>query len=272
MNFEDALQLAAKKHAGQLRRDGTPYIWHPIAVAGLLREAGFNEKHQITGLFHDLLEDTDATGDEIAAFGADILEAVKCLTKESGIDEVNYVERILKNEMAATVKAADRIHNLLDAIHGAGATHAEEARSFLGWYLKQSQKFYRGRFCQALDKVIGLAETACHNDENTVIVPNFDFCEDFELYAKKEVRLREERLASTAGHDMPDLTQVDFFRIDDDLYCRRVQGGNTMDPEKIWYLSDVGWIEVDLNLWDYMEEIEGVTDEYLKQNGIKRSV
>ena len=65
MNFEDALQLATKKHAGQLRRDGTPYIWHPIAVAGLLRTAGFDEKYQVAGLFHDLLEDTDATEDEI---------------------------------------------------------------------------------------------------------------------------------------------------------------------------------------------------------------
>lgn len=272
MSFEDALLLAAKSHAGQQRRDGTPYIWHPIAVADLLRKAGFNEKYQVTGLFHDLLEDTGATEDEIAVFGADILEAVKCLTKEDGADEADYVERILRNEMATVVKAADRIHNLIDAVHGVSATHTKEARNFLGWYLKQSQKFYHGRFCQALDRVIGLAEASCQHDRDMVVIPDFDFREDFEPYIKREDRLHEERLSSTVGHDMPDLDQVDFFRINDDLYCRKVQDGNTMNPEKIWYLSDVGWIEVELNLWDYMEEIEGVTDEYLEQSGIKRSV
>ena len=81
--LEAALQFAAGKHAGQKRIGGEPYISHPMAVAELLRESGYDEEHQIAGLFHDLLEDTDATEDEIAAYGnLQILEAVKLLTKK----------------------------------------------------------------------------------------------------------------------------------------------------------------------------------------------
>lgn len=68
------------------------------------------------GLFHDLLEDTDATYEEIEKLSnARIAEAVKLLTKELGYIMQNYIERIKNNDIAKMVKLADRIHNLSEA-------------------------------------------------------------------------------------------------------------------------------------------------------------
>jgi len=64
--LDAALQFATEKHAGQTRIGGEPYISHPVSVAKMLREEGYDEEYQIAGLFHDLLEDTDATYEEIA--------------------------------------------------------------------------------------------------------------------------------------------------------------------------------------------------------------
>ena len=76
-----ALMFATEKHQGQKRIGGDDYITHPIAVCEMLREQGFDENYQITALFHDLLEDTDATEEEILQLGnSEILTAVQLLT------------------------------------------------------------------------------------------------------------------------------------------------------------------------------------------------
>ena len=112
-----ALEFARKKHDGQKRKGGEPYISHPVAVAEWLRDQGFDEDTQIAGLFHDLLEDTDAAEEEILALSNErVLEAVKLLTKEKGYDMAEYVGGIKGNEIARAVKTADRLHNLRSAV------------------------------------------------------------------------------------------------------------------------------------------------------------
>ena len=56
MKIEDAIIYATKKHTNQTRRDGSPYIFHPIYVCNLLKDQGYPIEYQIAGLFHDLLE------------------------------------------------------------------------------------------------------------------------------------------------------------------------------------------------------------------------
>ena len=76
--FSQALAFAAEKHKRQTRRDKiTPYIYHPIRVAELVRDAGYGVRYQVVALLHDVLEDTKTTDEEIMAFGEDIYEAVK---------------------------------------------------------------------------------------------------------------------------------------------------------------------------------------------------
>ena len=134
--LEDALQFAARKHAGQKRLGGESYISHPVAVAQLLREGGYDEEYQIAGLFHDLLEDTDATDDEIVTYGnVQILEAVKLLTKKKDYVMSEYIAGIKNNKMAFVVKGADRLHNLQSAFCAGEDFKRKYILESLEWYM-----------------------------------------------------------------------------------------------------------------------------------------
>jgi (p)ppGpp synthase/HD superfamily hydrolase len=131
-----ALAFAKEKHVGQKRIGGDDYISHPIAVCEMIKAQGFGEDYQITALFHDLLEDTDATEEEIVRYGNEkILTAVKLLTKSKGYAMKEYVSAIKTNEIAFAVKASDRLHNLQCAL----VTDDEFKRKYiletLDWYL-----------------------------------------------------------------------------------------------------------------------------------------
>ena len=131
-----ALEFAKAKHKGQKRIGGDDYITHPIAVCEIIKSQGFDESYQIAALFHDLLEDTDATEEEILKYGSpEILESVKLLTKEKGYVMSEYISAIKKNPIAFAVKAADRLHNLQCAI----ITDEEFKRKYIletiDWYM-----------------------------------------------------------------------------------------------------------------------------------------
>lgn len=113
ISLKKAEQLARERHEGQFRVGGEPYVTHPIAVAQIVKDWGLGEDYQATALFHDLLEDTDATEDEILRIGGKrVLHSVKLLTKQKGYVMEQYVSAILSDPMARAVKAADRLHNL----------------------------------------------------------------------------------------------------------------------------------------------------------------
>lgn len=115
--IRDALDFATKKHAGQFRIGGEPYITHPIAVADIVKEKGGDTDAIITALFHDLLEDTDATEQEIAKYGGEkVLHSVKLLTKPKNYIMKDYIAGIKSDKIAFLVKGADRLHNLRSAI------------------------------------------------------------------------------------------------------------------------------------------------------------
>ena len=138
-SYRLALEFAKAKHKGQKRIGGDDYITHPIAVSQIVKNQGFDEIYQIAALFHDLLEDTDATEEEILKYGNQkILEAVILLTKKKGYDMAEYVGSIKQNPIAFAVKAADRLHNLQCAI----VTDEEFKRKYIletvDWYLNFS--------------------------------------------------------------------------------------------------------------------------------------
>lgn len=135
-SYKLALEFAKAKHKGQKRIGGDDYITHPIAVSEIVKSQGFDENYQIAALFHDLLEDTNATEEEILKYGnRQILEAVNLLTKKKGYDMAEYVSAIKQNPIAFAVKAADRLHNLQCAI----ITSEEFKRKYIletvDWYL-----------------------------------------------------------------------------------------------------------------------------------------
>ena len=149
-----ALMFASNKHQGQKRIGGDDYITHPIAVCEIVKAQGYSEDYQIAALFHDLLEDTDATEEEILKLGNDeILTAVKLLTKQKGYDMAEYIADIKNNKIAFAVKAADRLHNLQCAI----VTDVEFKRKYIletvDWYLDFSPEIKKAvkRLAESLD-------------------------------------------------------------------------------------------------------------------------
>ena len=136
-----ALDLAREKHKGQKRIGGQDYITHPIAVYEMLKEKGYGEDYQLTALFHDLLEDTNATEEEILSLSSkSVLTAVKLLTKEKGYDMKTYIEGIQSNPIALVVKSADRLHNLKSALVASEEFKRRYILETENWYLDFSDE------------------------------------------------------------------------------------------------------------------------------------
>jgi (p)ppGpp synthase/HD superfamily hydrolase len=114
-NLERAIQIATEAHEGQFRRDGKPYITHPLAVMYMLQRAGFPEHYQIKGVFHDIIEDTDYTAVRLIEEGFDkerVVKGVVILSKEDDEPYEVYEQEILESYEESQVKARDILHNL----------------------------------------------------------------------------------------------------------------------------------------------------------------
>ncbi len=125
---EDALNrayvFAMKAHGSQKRASGDPYFSHSIEVAGILADMRLDCDSIITGLLHDVVEDTVATRDDIEKmFGKGIARLVDGVTKLSKIelqsDQTQQAENFRKLLLAMSedirvllVKLADRLHNM----------------------------------------------------------------------------------------------------------------------------------------------------------------
>lgn len=109
MTVQTAAAFAERKHAGQLDKNGRPYIEHVLRVAA--RMEGDTEK--IVALLHDVLEDTDATIDELCELGADdeVIEAVSLLRHTHGTSYPEYIMALAQHPLARAVKLADIADN-----------------------------------------------------------------------------------------------------------------------------------------------------------------
>jgi GTP pyrophosphokinase len=119
-----AFEFAYSLHEGQYRASGEPYIIHPVAVAGLLRDLGGGSAMIAAGFLHDVVEDTDVTPEELEQrFGKEVRLLVEGVTKLSKFNFSSKTERQAENfrrmflAMAQdirviVVKLADRLHNM----------------------------------------------------------------------------------------------------------------------------------------------------------------
>ena len=114
--YKEALKFIAKKHAGQTRYNGNPYIIHPIRVSQELK----SDTEKVVALLHDVVEDTDTTLAEISdLFGPEVTAAVEALTARKGESYEDYIRRVKVNEIARIVKIADISDNLSDSPNSA---------------------------------------------------------------------------------------------------------------------------------------------------------
>ena len=122
--IDRAVEYANVKHKFQKRKDGSPYIIHPLAVAQVVAEIGLDMDAILGALLHDCIEDTDASHEEIEKiFGATVAELVEGVTKLTRADftssEQAQMENLRKMFMAMSkdirvvlIKIADRLHNM----------------------------------------------------------------------------------------------------------------------------------------------------------------
>lgn len=124
--IEDAYHFALKKHEGQFRKSGEPYIHHPIEVAYILASLQSGPATIASGLLHDVVEDTDATIEDIEKlFGEDVAKIVDSLTKIQRMklskmtaedfeaeDHRKIFLGMARDVRVIIVKLADRLHNL----------------------------------------------------------------------------------------------------------------------------------------------------------------
>lgn len=104
-----AIKLAYQAHDGQLDKAGMPYILHPMHLA----EQMDDEISTCVAILHDVVEDTDVTFEDLEnEFPESVLVPLRYLTHQKGVPYMEYVERILDNDVAVKVKLADIDHNM----------------------------------------------------------------------------------------------------------------------------------------------------------------
>lgn len=118
-----AYEFAKRAHVFQKRKSGEPFISHPLQVAKIVNEVGLDEQSIISAFLHDVVEDTEATLEEVKAeFGEEIELIVDGLTKITYFGrkkeevDVDALRKILlasaKDIRILVIKLCDRLHNM----------------------------------------------------------------------------------------------------------------------------------------------------------------
>jgi guanosine-3',5'-bis(diphosphate) 3'-pyrophosphohydrolase len=122
--LERAYRFASKYHEGQTRDSGEPYMVHPIMVAHILADMRMDLVAMVTGILHDVVEDTSVTVEQVRKeFGEEVARCVDGLTKLSKLDIFSAEDRqaesfrkmllaMVEDIRVIMVKLADRIHNM----------------------------------------------------------------------------------------------------------------------------------------------------------------
>ena len=144
--IEQAVAYASDKHKDQKRKDGSPYIIHPLAVAEIVAEMGLDMDAVLGALLHDCIEDTDASHDDIAKrFGSTVAELVEGVTKLTRANfsstEQAQMENLRKMFMAMSkdirvvlIKIADRLHNMRTMQYQSPAKQVSKCRETMDIY------------------------------------------------------------------------------------------------------------------------------------------
>lgn len=109
--LERAIEIATEAHRGQLDKAGCDYIGHPLRVMA----AGRSIEEKIAGVLHDVVEDSGWTFGMLEAegFSAEIIEALRCVTKLSESEPYDkFIARIKGNPLAVAVKLNDLTDNM----------------------------------------------------------------------------------------------------------------------------------------------------------------
>jgi guanosine-3',5'-bis(diphosphate) 3'-pyrophosphohydrolase len=113
----NAYLFAEERHHGQYRKDGTPYITHPLAVAHILADLQMGVNTITAGLLHDVLEDTGTTPEELEErFGATVRRLVEGVTKLHHSERQFEIFSEADRRRLSLRKTAENLRRLLVAV------------------------------------------------------------------------------------------------------------------------------------------------------------
>jgi (p)ppGpp synthetase, RelA/SpoT family len=151
--IEEAYQIALSAHEGQERKNGEPYITHPLCVAIILADLEMDKETIIAGILHDVAEDTVMTVEEVdERFGREVALLVDGVTK---LGQLNYStdklevqgENLRKMFLAMAkdirviiIKLADRLHNMRTLGYMTEAKQEEKAKETMDIYAPIAQR------------------------------------------------------------------------------------------------------------------------------------
>ena len=117
-----ALRFARRVHLGQHRKQtDQQFVEHPIEVARLLMDAGYDGPSIAAAYLHDGVEHTQVEADEIRVrFGPEAAEVVEALSEDPTV--IGYAARkrrlrakvLAAGGMSVLIYTADRVANLRD--------------------------------------------------------------------------------------------------------------------------------------------------------------
>ncbi|MCQ2506602.1 MAG: bifunctional (p)ppGpp synthetase/guanosine-3',5'-bis(diphosphate) 3'-pyrophosphohydrolase [Lachnospiraceae bacterium] len=190
--IDKAYQLAKERHKDQKRKSGEPYIIHPICVAIVLAELEMDTDTIVSGILHDIVEDTDTSLEEVEAeFGSEVALLVDGVTKLTQInlnhDKMEIQAENLRKMFVAMakdirviiIKLADRLHNLRTLQYQKPQKQIEKARETLDIYAPIAER-------------LGISKIKIELDELSLRYLHPDVYEEIEkkVSYKKEERIR----------------------------------------------------------------------------------
>jgi guanosine-3',5'-bis(diphosphate) 3'-pyrophosphohydrolase len=163
LRIQRAYVFCAKSHHGQSRLSGEPYLVHPLAVAEILADMRMDPVTVVSGLLHDVLEDTDTPREELARmFGEDVAHVVDGVTKlgklafsskaEAQAESFRKMLLAMADDLRVIiVKLADRLHNMRTLGFLPRAKQVDVARETVDIYAPIAHRLGMGRVKDELE-------------------------------------------------------------------------------------------------------------------------
>ena len=208
----DAFTYADNAHASQQRKDGSPYITHPLAVADLVADLELDPDSVIAALLHDTIEDTGATHEEVAQrFGDTVAELVEGVTKLTRVQytsrEEKQMENLRKMLLAMSkdirvilVKICDRLHNMRTMQYQSPKKQREKALETMEIYAPLAHRLGMQRIKWELEDLsLQYLDPVGYNDIKTQLESRFSAHQEFlaNTQAKLQKRMEQEGIHCT---------------------------------------------------------------------------
>lgn len=248
-----AFAFAAEINIGLMRLDGTPYIYHLVEVANIVKECGYGINYQIAALFHDAIENPKVSLDEISVFGDDVVKAVSILGKHEDEEEV-YVNAIKKNEIATVVKSAVMISELHEFLYlgTVGKERSKDDLKLARQYLSNAYKYYFCKISNTLDEVINRVEFELYN--NKVPTKRQYIYDVSSLRSKASLHgysfrknIGQDTYNKSQNHPEFEWDEFSFFRVENygnEYMAIRDYSRKKSHADDVWWLRNEGWCKI----------------------------